>query len=198
MSAGQPVHISGPVADADVPRLVAAARAGDGEAFAALVRAYATRLHRFVTALGISAADADDVLQDAFLRAHQNLDRYDPTWAFSTWLFTITRRLALNQLAKRRTVPLPEQAAELCASAPPEPDEDAGRLWLQARAVLPERAYQVLWLHYGEDLDAGGVGRVMGITALHARVLLHRARARLAKALGPGRAPIQVPHGVQP
>ena len=197
MSAGQPLPSAGPAADADVPRLVAAARAGDGEAFATLVRTYAARLHRFVTALGIGAADAEDVLQEAFLRAHQKLDRYDPTWAFSTWLFTIARRLALNQLAKRRYLPLPEQAAELCASAPPEPDEDAGRIWQQARAVLPERAYQVLWLHYGEDLDAGGVGRVLGITALHARVLLHRARARLAKALGPGRAPLSVQHGVQ-
>src|SRR4051812_45955943 len=59
-------------------RLAVAAQAGDREAFGTLVRRFADRVHHFLLVRGLQDADARDVAQDAFIRAYQALDRYQP------------------------------------------------------------------------------------------------------------------------
>jgi RNA polymerase sigma-70 factor (ECF subfamily) len=182
VSAGARAPVPTPI-DAPMDQsLIDAACAGDDEAFSEIVRRYTPRLFQFVCAMGNAAADADDILQQAFIRAHAKLDRYDPSYAFSTWLFTIARRIAINHHGRRRQdaplklgVPIDEAALGTAR----EPVEES--IWRIAHAHLAPRLYQVLWLHYGEDLDMAGVGQVLGITGLHARVLAHRARAQLSK-----------------
>lgn len=166
----------------DTRELAGAARSGDERAFAELVHRYAAPLCRYLVMWGLSESDAEDVVQDTFIRAFRAIDRYDRRHAFSTWLYTIARRLAINHVTRRRPwAPLDAVAAP----AGPDPGTrsveraEPGALWRFARDRLNERYFEVLWLHYGEDLEVGEVARVLGITRLHARVLLHRARTRL-------------------
>lgn len=157
------------------------AAAGDAEAFAGLVAAFAPRLHRWLVATGTRHHDAEDVVQEAFLRAHAAIHRYDPRFAVSTWLFTIAHRLRLDQAAQRRAAqPLPE------GRAAPEADPDplpAGGIWAAARAELDDEAFRILWLRYAEDLPPAAIAGILGIGPIAARVRLHRARHRLAAAL---------------
>ena len=161
--------------------LAARAGAGDAAAFAALVETHAQRLHRWLVATGSGHHDAEDAVQEAFLRAHAAIGRYDPRWAFSTWLFTIAHRVRLDQLERRREhAPLADVHAAADAGADPLPE---GGLWARARSALSPDEFRLLWLHYAEDQAPAAVARVLGINPIAARVRLHRARRRLEAAL---------------
>lgn len=163
--------------------LAAAAAGGDAEAFDRLVESHAPRLLRWLVATGTAHHDAEDAVQEAFIRAHRAIARYDPRWAFSTWLFTIAHRVRLDAVARRRDH-APLDAVE--PSAAPEPEADPlpeGGLWARARALLSPEDFRVLWLHYAEDQAPAAVARVLGISGIAARVRLHRARKRLEGAL---------------
>ncbi len=164
--------------------LVVAARSGDQGAFTALVERHAAPLHRYLTAFGLDQHDADDVVQDTFLRVHRHLGSYDPRWAFTTWLYTIARRLALSLRARRRPSTGLDGIDEPL-SLTPAADQADGNVWAKARGLLNERQFTALWLRYGEDRELGEIAHILGITAENTRVILHRARSTLAARLPP-------------
>ena len=158
------------------------AAAGDAAAFAELVGRHAQRLHRWLVATGTAHHDAEDVVQESFLRAHVAIARYDARWAFSTWLFTIAHRVRIDLAARRR----PQVAVDAHSLVAPPAEDDplpAGGLWARARAALPADDFRALWLRYAEELEPAEVARVLGINAIAARVRLHRARRRLETLL---------------
>ena len=77
------------------------AAADDMDAFEELVRRRRSGLVRFLASFTQSAADADDLVQETFLRAYRNLANYDPRKPFLPWLYVIARRLAINLFRKR-------------------------------------------------------------------------------------------------
>ena len=81
--------------------LARAAREGDEGAFSALVRRHSSGLHHAVARILSDDSEAWDVVQMALLRAWQRLDRYDPRWSFSTWLYRIGTNLAIDVLRSR-------------------------------------------------------------------------------------------------
>jgi RNA polymerase sigma-70 factor, ECF subfamily len=85
----------------DERELVRAARRGDEEAFAALVRRYSSGLHRTAARMLGDEAEAWDVVQMTFLKAWQRLDRYDSRWSVSTWLYRIATNLAIDLMRAR-------------------------------------------------------------------------------------------------
>ncbi len=89
-------------------RLVTASLAGDEDAFAQLVRRYQRRLTAFLSQLVGDVELAKELTQEAFIRAWSALERYDPTYRFSTWLFRIGHNLGIDHLRRRRlkTVPI--------------------------------------------------------------------------------------------
>ena len=90
---------SPPLADEE---LVAAVLNGDKERYGELVKRYQGRLVNFLYRLLRDTADAHDVAQEVFFKAYQALDRYDPSYKFSTWLFRVGHNAAIDQLRKRR------------------------------------------------------------------------------------------------
>jgi len=90
----------------DSTQLVAAHLAGDGEAFAELVRRYRERLLNFVDRMIHDRDRAEDLVQEAFLRVFRHLGRYDPARKFSTWIYTIAGNLAKNELRNRGRNPI--------------------------------------------------------------------------------------------
>jgi RNA polymerase sigma-70 factor (ECF subfamily) len=116
------------------------AQQGRAEAFEELVRRYQVPLVRFLHRFA-SVEEAEDLTQDTFVRAYENLHRFRDTWKFATWLFTIARRISLNRNRRRRPEADSEavEAAESTAALPSEivgKEEDRRRLWEQAATVL--------------------------------------------------------------
>ena len=85
----------------DDRKVVRAALGGDEEAFADLVRRYSGGLHRAVARIVLDDEEAWDVVQMAFIKAWQRLDRYNPRWSFSTWLYRIGTNLAIDLVRSR-------------------------------------------------------------------------------------------------
>lgn len=96
-----------PLSDADLrgmeaSALVDAAKSGDPQAFDALVRRYRSRIYALALHLTGSRSEADDITQDAFLRAYRNIQRFEGRSEFFTWLYRIALNRALNIRRNRR------------------------------------------------------------------------------------------------
>ena len=163
--------------------LVARAKAGDGEGFAGLVRIHQRRAYLVARAVVMTHEDAEDAVQEGFLRAYQALNRFDAGQSFGAWLNRIVANAALD-LSRRRKVRAADELSDTYASAFRDPAEDrelSERL-RAALSTLPERARAVLVLHDIEGFTHAEIGELLGIPGGTARSDLHHARQKL-KAL---------------
>src|SRR4030043_76307 len=84
-------------------------RGGCRAAFAELVERYAAGLFKFLIYKTNSTHDTEDLVQDTFVKAYENIHRYRDCWKFSTWLFTIAARLATSHFRKSRSYQMLEE-----------------------------------------------------------------------------------------
>ena len=171
-------------------QLAQRARSGEMLCFEELVRRWQVPLVRFLSRRMGDAMDAEDVAQETFVRAYQNLSSYRSRWPFKTWLFTIGYRLAVSQGRKSRARENAESAVESRAEAstPPEQAEQVeqrGVLWEAARSSLSEEQFAAVWLFYVDEMPAGEIARVLGRSWVSVKTMLHRARKRLVTCLSP-------------
>jgi len=168
------------------------ARAGSRRSFEELAQRYKRRLFVYLRPRLGSDQDAEDMVQDTFLKLFRSIRSYDPAFRFSTWLYTAANRLAISSYRKRR-IPSGNLDVET-AGAFADPAADlAGEaalsgLWDAAR-TLGRSHYRVLWLRYGEDMTIEDIAASLGKSRLAVRLLLHRARKSLAKRVCPDTAP---------
>jgi len=142
---------------------------------------------RFVTQRS-DAAEAEDLVQETFVRAYRSLHRYRSRWRFTTWLFTIARRVSINQFRRQR----PTADSEVLESAEAETrqpldllaeKESRRRLWQLAGEVLTERQMTAVWLYYVEEMPGKEIGRVIGCSQGAVKTVLFRARKKLIPLL---------------
>ena len=173
------------IAEKTDEELAREARAGSRRSFDELARRYKRRLFVYLRARLGSDQDAEDMVQETLLKLYRNIDRYDPAYRFSTWLYTAATRLAISSYRKKRiaAVTLTPEAAGGVADPAPLPavgETGTGGLWDSAR-TLAESQFRVLWLRYGEDMDVADIARAVGKSRVAVSLLLHRARTNLAK-----------------
>lgn len=173
--AGVPARIS----DEEL-ELVASAKTGDEKGFSGLVKMHQRRAYLVARAVVMTHEDAEDAVQEGFLRAHQALDRFEAGQSFGAWLNRIVANAALD-LSRRRKVRAADELSDSYASAfrdPAEDDELRKRL-RDALATLPDRARTVLVLHDVEGFTHAEIGELLGIPGGTARSDLHHARKKL-------------------
>ena len=180
------VHQKAP-GDVGDEELACRAQAGSSACFEELVRRLEGRLLRFLLHRTQTPQDAEDLVQETFLRGYQRLASYDPSWKITTWLFTIASRLAISHRRKRRPAALRETASLRAGGEGPLARlvrrEQKESLWTTARGVLSENQHMALWLRYAEAMPVKEIARVMGKTKTHVKVLLYRARSALGRRL---------------
>ena len=159
--------------------LASFARSGQIQAFDELVRRHWAGIRRFLLGY-LPHGASDDIAQETFLRAYRKIEQYDDNRPFLPWLFTIARRLALNEIRRKNRkaeVSLPDHSPEEA----PEPEPASfGPLWQLAKDRLSADSYAVLRLHYAEDLSIEEVAKVLGKGKIATKVMLHRARKKLS------------------
>lgn len=172
-----------PAHESDSPAVdprVARALEGDLAAFEGLYRDHVGRIHALARRMCGSAAFAEEMTQEVFVRAWRKLHLFQGNARFSTWL----HRLAVNAIldGMRRESRFDEPEVEV---APNVRYLSHGRLDLE-RAIggLPTKARQVFVLHDVEGFKHEEIAEMMGISAGTARGQLHRARQLLREALG--------------
>ena len=156
--------------------LVVRAREGDAAAFGELVLRHQTAVRRAAMAATLSAADADDVAQEAFLLAYRRLRSFRGASSFKTWLLSITWNQAINRRRAttrwwRRMVDIGGNNTALGFLSPqPDPEESAGAGQLrdavsQAIAALPRKLRDTLLLAQSGEYSYDEIGAMLGAPA---------------------------------
>lgn len=175
---------SGTIATADNKEaiLIQQARQGDAVAWEMLVRQHQEAAFRLAYLLLGDPADAEEVAQDAFVRAYLALARFDVARPFKPWLLQITRNLAKNrqrslsrywQMAKRWW-----QEQEPPSESAPVSQDDATLLW-QAVQQLRPAAQEVIYLRYFLEMSEAETAAALNIPAGTVKSRLHRALGQL-------------------
>ena len=163
---------------------VALAASGDGRAFERLYRSHVARIHSLVRRM-LSADEADDVTQDAFVRAWDKLGTFRGEAAFGTWL----HRLAVNViLARRKTIGVERgryhggaDALDTVAGRPGT--QDLTLDFEEAIARLPDGARQVFVLHDIAGYTHEEIAELLGVVPGTSKSQLHHARMALRRYL---------------
>jgi RNA polymerase sigma-70 factor (ECF subfamily) len=175
--------------------LIRAGRSGNTEAFGALVGRYQGRLYPTVLRLTGCADEAQDLLQEAFLRAYRNFDRFQGDSSFYTWIYRIAVNLALSGRRRRRirTLRLGEEHQGHVVALPRDPrgDDPAAPLERAEREQVIQEALNALAPDYRsvivlkefDGLAYDEISAVLGIPIGTVRSRLHRARCELRDQL---------------
>jgi RNA polymerase sigma-70 factor, ECF subfamily len=171
--------------------LIARARRGDVRAFEEIVRLHQRRVYGVALRIVRAHDVADDVVQEAFVRAWRALDRFDQARPFGPWVCRIAANLAVNHVRspRAREEALPDSHAEAPGRGPSPLslvlDEEARRALEGALDELSAGQRAVFVLRSREEMSYAQIAQTLGISPGTVMSRLHRARERLARALAP-------------
>ena len=177
-------------ADLDAPAFLARLRSGDGRAFEDLVRAYQHRVFGVAMRMLGSAAEAEEIAQEVFVRAHRALGEFRGDAKLSTWLYAIASRLCLTRLhsSERSMIRQGEEGLIRLAHPASGPDGALEQSELETalhRAIseLPDERRIVVVLRDLEGLSYEEIAAALDIELGTVRSRLHRARMDLKDKL---------------
>lgn len=178
--------------DDGIAASIRAVRRGDADEFGEVVERFERRLFGLLLMVTRDPAAAEEIAQDAFVRAYMKLDHYDASRPFYPWLSTIAVRLAQNWLVSRT-----RQAGRHAGIDDDHPVEDQGTVDGLERLLTDERD-RALWravaqlssgqrtaalLFYRQGLSIDEVAAALGVSGGTVKTLLFRARQRLRALL---------------
>jgi RNA polymerase sigma-70 factor (ECF subfamily) len=181
-------------------RLITQILAGQAQLFHELIRPYERTVYVMALSFMHNEADAEDIAQEAFLKAYRNLSSFRGDAKFGTWLVSITLNEARSRLRKTSNAPMQslDTASDEEGHVSPAllrdwreiPLEDLERrelkmLLQKAMATLPTMYREVLLLRDIEELNTAEAAEVLKISIASVKVRLHRARLMMQKTLAP-------------
>lgn len=180
-------HYDPPAVAFQERELLERAKAGDLEAFAEFMRAFERRIRAVLYRLLDDARDVDEAVQDTFVQAWRNLDRFRGDAAPYTWLYRIAVNEAMMRQRRRRLpqTELDEAAAAASSSSTPSAVEveELRRFLLAQISELPFEYRAPLILRDLEGLSNAEVAAVLDLTVAAVKSRIHRARMQLREAL---------------
>jgi RNA polymerase sigma-70 factor (ECF subfamily) len=187
--------------DADESRLAALARNGDRKAFAEIVKRYEKKIMKLGFRMLNQRQEAEDVAQETFLKVYNNLNRYDMTLKFSTWIYRIATNLCIDHLRRRK------EQVSLDAFSADSANESSNRE-LQAKIAdkwstpenqvilselqdqvqkavqqLPDKYRLAIVLRYMQELSLQEISEILDIPLSTVKTRIHRGREVLRKKL---------------
>lgn len=164
------------------------ARSGNKEAFSKLVDKYQVPVFRVCYRMLGTTTAAEDAAQEAFIRAFQALDRYDPERSFATWVLSIASNYSIDQLRKQRVTILSLDSDKHAWLAPPDPgpspeqaalDKEKSALVQSILAELNETDRAAVILQYWHDYSYEEIAETLAISSSAVKSRLFRARKRM-------------------
>lgn len=171
---------------------VARVRSGDGDAYRALVERHGRSVFRLAYRMTGNEQDAEDVVQETFLRAYRQLHRWEARSSFSTWLYRIAANYALDLVRMRKRhgeVAIVEGSSGFASPSPgPERLLEASKVQACVARTLDELSRQertafVLRHFEGQSIDQ--IGNALGLSASATKHSIFRAVQKLRRALSP-------------
>lgn len=173
-------------------QLVVLALDGDSEAFETLLRRYREEIYALCLARTAgNKEDANDLVQDTFVKVFVNLEKYDPKYTFGQWIYTIARNTFIDYVRRRRenlSIESLASAPSLAPTADEEPDqriinEQHGVQIERCMASLPEKYRQMAEMRFVRELSYEEIALQMGLPIGTVKTQIHRARERLCKLI---------------
>jgi RNA polymerase sigma-70 factor, ECF subfamily len=179
------------VRELDDYELIGRAQSSDHAAYRELVERYKNAGYGVALQILRQQPDAEDALQEAFIKAYIYLDSYSPRYRFYTWFSTIVRNVALSQLRARDwlVMPMPDESLRPVRSVVEDCPELAvlatsrADMVREAVTVLPERYRRVLVLRYWHDLSYEEIATVTQQSLGAVKTQLRRAKLLLGEGL---------------
>jgi RNA polymerase sigma-70 factor (ECF subfamily) len=167
---------------------------GEKSCFEVLMRRYNRRVYRAARAILRDDSEAEDVVQDGYVRAYQHLDQFEGRASFSTWLTRIVVHEALARIKRRRRMEEIDSMDEarkdrvdaLTSSATPEQAASAAEVHSLLESsidALPDSYRHVFVLREVEEMDTRETAECLGISEDNVKMRLHRARAQLRREI---------------
>jgi|UniRef100_A0A7V3YFH4 RNA polymerase sigma-70 factor (ECF subfamily) len=171
---------------------------GNKDLFAVLVARYEKPIFNYVYGLVRQRQDAEDLTQEAFVKAFFALRTYRDSFEFSTWMYRIARNVCLDYFRRQKirsffslNTPVGEEEDELGDFLPEGKDPEEGVLKeellervSQAVGQLPLKFREVIVLRYVEELSYEEIARILDVPVGTVKTYLHRAKAKLRELLG--------------
>ncbi len=171
--------------------LIRKACRGDGGAVETLIRAHQNALYAFMLRMSGRPETAEDVVQEAFVRVLKNLDRFDPRFRFSTWLFTIAKRLYMNQVQKH-SPSFESEIVECWQGSSDEPEapivhaevlSNAREAIDEALLTLNPQQREIVLLFHQQNWPISDIAEHLNMPEGTIKSHLHRARKRMRNAI---------------
>ncbi len=167
----------------------------DKDAFAEIIARYEAKLGRYLERLGVALPeDREDILQNAFIKAYRNLNSFDPSLPFSSWMYRIAHNEAMSFFRARRARPqvvLNEEGEALITELKDESADAAAHAELRlsreglgrALATLDPRYRDALILRFFEDRSYAEMSDILEVPIGTVSTLIHRAKRALKSAM---------------
>lgn len=174
-SPAEPVRGGIPLAELTDEELMLAYQLGSAQAFETLYARHRAKVFGYVSKRLSVRAQAEEVFQETFLRVHRFRARYDQTFPFLPWLFTICRNALVDHLriAKRQSVETPEATESISAPLHQGPE------LVESIGSLPQREAEVINLHFLHGYSFEEVATKLNIQPANARKVSSRALEKL-------------------
>jgi RNA polymerase sigma-70 factor, ECF subfamily len=166
------------------PELIARIMDGDKEAYAHLIDRYKDGLYHHCFRIVRDEDEAEDLAHEAFIAAYVHIDRYDPRFRFSTWLYKIATNLALSHLRKRREVRIDQDEWDKIPSNAPNAEQMASDSELhEVVDQLPLRYRTVVAMHYWQGKSYREIAAHLGVPVGSIKTWMYRAKKHLKEVL---------------
>ena len=171
-------------------QLIAEAKAGNKEAFSELVEKYQKPVFSVCYRMLGTPTAAEDAAQEAFIRAYQALDRYDPERSFATWILSIASNYSIDQLRKKKVTILSMDSDKHAWLAPPDPGPSPEKVALVKEksalvqailADLAETDRAAVVLQYWHDYSYEEIAETLDLSSSAVKSRLFRARKLMAE-----------------
>ncbi|MCD8509210.1 MAG: RNA polymerase sigma factor SigW [Bacillus sp. (in: Bacteria)] len=183
--------------DAVVKKIIIEVKKGNQQAYGEIVELYKDKVYQVAYRMIGNVHEAQDIAQEAFIRAYINLDTFDMNRKFSTWLFRIATNLAIDRIRKKKPdFHLEDQVAgtedltyySQFSSDEVLPEDQVVQLemqeWIQDEIMmLPPKYRTAIILKYMEDLSLKEISEILNLPVATVKTRIHRGREALRKRL---------------
>lgn len=172
----------------DEQRWIQQVLAGDKQAYAHIINKYKNQLYATILRMTKNPQDAQDLVQDAFIKVYRSLDKYDANGSFSGWLYRVAINNCMDEFRKKRYSMTQIEIDEERVVEPNHPElvflkKEKSRQLERLIATLPEDERLIILLRYVNEISYEEIGEVMDVPLSTVRNKLHRAKKKMRETV---------------
>lgn len=162
---------------------------GDKQAYVHIINTYKNPLYATILRMTKNPQSAQDLLQEAFIKVYEQLEKFDQKGSFKNWLYRVAINHCLDQFRKKRVLLEQVEDTHLINDTTPEViflKKEKNREIERLISYLPEEERLILLLRYANELSYEEISETLGISLANVRNKLHRAKKKLRKNVNEG------------